>query len=148
MKYRWSHAVCLTDFSWNQLLCRKTLATFPLSGDFRSHARQRNRSSFTDVHFWTCKYMERKTNACRFCSLITQMIPKVCLSECVFLCLNTYVTRFTLEYGLIFPKTGWQSSFEWKQAGTKVGPDQLGSSKKYKQNKIVLGSTRISRKNN
>ena len=63
MKYHWTHAVCLTHFSRNQLLCPKTLATFPLSGDFRSHARQpRNRSSFTNVHFWPCKYMGRQTN--------------------------------------------------------------------------------------
>ena len=97
MEYPWSHAVCRTDFSQNQLLCPKTLATFPLSGDFRSHARQRNRTSFTDVHFWTCKYMGCKTNVCRFCSLITQIrffvILKVCLSQCVIHFLN-----LNLEY--------------------------------------------------
>ena len=62
MKYLWTHAVCLTDFWQSQLLCPKILATFPLSGDFRLHARQpRNRSSFTNVHFWTCKYMDHIT---------------------------------------------------------------------------------------
>ena len=44
MKYHWSHGVCRTDFSRNQLLCPKTFVTFPLSGDLRSCARQRNRS--------------------------------------------------------------------------------------------------------
>ena len=88
---RWvplSHAVCLADFSRNQLLCLKTLAMFPFSWDFQSRARQRNRSSFTDVHFWTCKYMGCKTDVCRFCSLITQIsffvIPKFFfLSMCI-----------------------------------------------------------------
>ena len=72
---RWvplSHAVCLADLR-NQLLCPKTLVMFPFSWDFWSHARQRNRSSFTYVHFWTCKYMGCKTDVCRFCSLITQI---------------------------------------------------------------------------
>ena len=97
MKYRWSHALCWTAFLRNQLLCPKTLATFPLSGDFRLRARQWNRSSFTDVHFWICNYMGRKTNICRFCSLITQIsyfvIPKVCLSKCVF-----HFRNLKLEY--------------------------------------------------
>ena len=52
VRYRWTHAVCLTNFSLNQPLCPKRLAMFPLSGDFRSRARQQwNRSSVTDVHF-------------------------------------------------------------------------------------------------
>ena len=81
---------CLTNSmtsAWHgsQLLCPKTLVTFSLSGDFWSHARQGNRSSFTNVHFWTCKYMGRKTNVCKFCSLITQIsffvVSKVCLSK-------------------------------------------------------------------
>ena len=75
-----SHAVCLADLR-NQLLCPKTSAMFPFSWDFPSCARQRNRSSFTDVHFWTCKYMGHKTDVCRFCSLIIEIsffvIPKV-----------------------------------------------------------------------
>ena len=48
----------------------------------------------------TCKYMRGKTNVCRFCSLITQIteisffvIPKVCLSKCVF-----HVLNLKLEY--------------------------------------------------
>ena len=75
MKYHWTHAVCLTDFSRSQLLCPKTFATFPLSGDFKSHARQpRNGSSVTDVHFWTWKYMGRKTNfAVWFSPFISQI---------------------------------------------------------------------------
>ena len=73
MKYRWSYALCRTDFSPNQLLCPKTLAMFPLSGDFQSHARQRNQSALTDVHFWTSMQIYgTQTNVCRFCSLITQ----------------------------------------------------------------------------
>ena len=97
MKYRWTHAVCLTDFSRNQLLCLKTLATFPLSGDFRSRVRQpRNRWSFTDVQFWTCKYMGQN-KFCRLCSFLTQIsffvIPIFCFSLCVF-----YFLNLKLEY--------------------------------------------------
>ena len=113
MKHHWTHAAFLRDFSRNHLLCLKTLATLPLSGDFRSHARQpRNRSSFTDVHFWTWKYMGHKKNFCRFSSFIFHkpnkffVIPKVCLSKCVFHCLNTCLRRFILECGFIFPNTG------------------------------------------
>ena len=117
MKYRWTHAVCLTDFSQSQLLCLKTLVMFPLSGDFWWQAKQpRNRSRFPYVHFWTFKCMGHKF--CRFCSLITQItffvIPKVCLSKCVFHCLNTWLRRFTLECGFIFLNTSWYSSLEWK----------------------------------
>ena len=115
-KYRWIHAVCRTDVSRNQLLCPKTLAKFPLFGDLiRSLARQQSRSSFTDVHFWTCKYMGRKTNACRFCSLITQ---RSFLWFLKFVNLNVYsiswtlslkncLRKFTLKCGLIFPNTCW-----------------------------------------
>ena len=38
------------------------------------------------------------------------VIPKVCLSKCVFCCLNTCLRRFTLECGFIFPNTGWLSN--------------------------------------
>ena len=99
--YSWwvplSHAVCLADFSRNHLLWPKTLAMFPFSWDFWSCARQRNRSSFTDVHFWTCKYMGRKKDVCRFCSLMTQisffMIPKV------FFSLNVYSIAWIPVWG-------------------------------------------------
>ena len=113
-KHRWSHAVCLTDFSRNQLLCPKTLAKFPLFGLLvRSLAMQQSRSSFTDVHFWTCKCMGRKTNACRFCSLITQ---RSFLWFLKFVYLNVYsiswtwslnncLRKFTLKCRLIFPNT-------------------------------------------
>ena len=117
MKYLWTHAVCRTDFSRNQLLCPKTVATFPLSRDFLSRARLRNRPSFTDVHFWTCKYMRGKTNVRRFCSSITQIgflwfLKFVSLNVCSIswtLSLNTCLRRFTLECGLIFLSTGWLS---------------------------------------
>ena len=115
-KYRWSHAVCPTDFSRNQLLCPKTLAKFPLFGDLiRSLARQQSRLSFTDVHFWTCKYMGRKTNACRFCSLTTQrsflwFLKFVYLNVYSIswtLSLNNCLRKFTLKCGLTFPNTCW-----------------------------------------
>ena len=54
IEYRWRQAVCPTDFSPNQLLPENNNALFLLyGGDFWSRARQRNRSCFTDVHFWT-----------------------------------------------------------------------------------------------
>ena len=91
-----SHAVCLADLR-NQLLCPKTSAMFPFSWDFPSCARQRNRSSFTDVHFWTCKYMGHKTDVCRFCSLIIEIsffvIPKV------FFSLNVYSIAWIPVWG-------------------------------------------------
>ena len=96
---RWvplSHAVCLADLR-NQLLCPKTFAMFPFSWDFPSCARQRNRSSFTDVHFWTCKYMGRKTDVCRFCSLITQINFFVILK--VFFSLNVYSIAWITVWG-------------------------------------------------
>ena len=99
---------------WNRLLAKSTsllkiLATFLLcGGDFRSRTRQRKRSSFTDVHFWTSMHtMGRETNVCRFCSLITQIIflviPKVCLTICVLHFLNLeslkriYASLFTFR---------------------------------------------------
>ena len=81
----------------------------------RSRARQRNTSSFTDVHFWTCKYMRRKTNVCRFRSLITQISFNLWFLRFVYLnvysiswtlSLNKCLRRFTLECRLIFPSTG------------------------------------------
>ena len=54
IEYRWRQAVCPTDFSPKQLLPENNNDLFLLyGGDFRSRARQRNRSCFTDVHFWT-----------------------------------------------------------------------------------------------
>ena len=51
--YRWSQT-SWTDFSPNQLLPENISDLFLLcGGDFRSRARQRDRSCFTDVHFWT-----------------------------------------------------------------------------------------------
>ena len=110
-KYHWSHAVCRTDFSQNQLLCPKT----KLKNLIRSLARQQSRSSFTDVHFWTCKYMGYKTNAWRFSPLITQrsflwFLKFVYLnvhSISSTLSLNNCLRKFTLECRLIFPNTGW-----------------------------------------
>ena len=54
IEYRWRQAVCWTDFSPNQLLPENINDLFLLCrGDFWSRARRRNRSCFTDVHFWT-----------------------------------------------------------------------------------------------
>ena len=53
IKYRWRQAVCQTYLSPNQLLPKNIDDLFLLcGGDFRSCARQWNRSCFTDVHFW------------------------------------------------------------------------------------------------
>ena len=90
IKYRWRQAVCRTDFSPNQLLPENINDLFLLCrGDFRSRARRRNRSCFTDVHFWTWidASMGRKMNVCIFCSFITQIsffvIPEICLTASV-----------------------------------------------------------------
>ena len=54
IEYRWRQAVCPTDLSPNQLLPESNNDLFLLCGeDFWSRTRQRNRSCFTDVHFWT-----------------------------------------------------------------------------------------------
>ena len=69
IEYRWRQAVCPTDLSPNQLLPKNNNDLFLLCGeDFRSRARQRNRSCFTDVHFWTWidANMGRKMNVCIF----------------------------------------------------------------------------------
>ena len=127
MKYHWTHAVCLTDFSRNQLLCPKTLATFPLSGDFRSRARQPGYRS-CKFHRWWLLNMQihgMQNKFCRFCFLITQIsffvIPKVCLSKCVFRCLNTCLSRFSLKCGFIFPNTGFKPRAKtvWKKVQRK-----------------------------
>ena len=76
IEYHWRQAVCLTDFSLNQLLPENNYYLFLFcGGDFRSCARQRNRSCFTDVHFWTWSdaNMGCKMNVCLFCSFITQI---------------------------------------------------------------------------
>ena len=53
IKYRWSQT-SWTDFSPNQILPKNIDDLFLLcGGGFRSRARQRDRSCFTDVHFWT-----------------------------------------------------------------------------------------------
>ena len=88
MKYRWSHAVCRTDFSWNQLLCPKHWRRFlfleTFDHELGNEIDQVSRMLFSEhPNTW-----DAKTNVCRFCSLITQIsvfvIPKVCLSKCVF----------------------------------------------------------------
>ena len=74
MKYRWRQSVCTTDFSANQLLPENINNLFLLcGGDFRSRARQWNRSCFTDVHFWIWidANMGRKMNVFIFCSFKT-----------------------------------------------------------------------------
>ena len=106
IEYRWRQAVCPTDLSPNQLLPKNNNDLFLLCGeDFRSRARQRNRSCFTDVHFWTRidANMGRKMNVCIFCSFITQIgffvIPEICLTASVIhlkLNLITNIERSTL----------------------------------------------------
>ena len=79
IKYRWRQAVCQTYLSPNQLLAKNINDLFLLcGGDFRSCARQWNRSCFTNVHFWIWinANMERKVNVCIFCSFITH--PHAC----------------------------------------------------------------------
>ena len=86
IKYGWRQAVCWTDFSPNQLLPENINDLFLLCwGDFRSRARRRNRSCFTDVHFWTWidANMGRKMNVCIFCSFITQISFLVILEICL-----------------------------------------------------------------
>ena len=74
------------------------------------------------IKFHRCSFLNMQIHGtqnkfCRFCSLITQIsffvIPKVCLSKCVFRFLNVNLEclfrRFTLECGLIFLNTGWKS---------------------------------------
>ena len=73
IEYCLRQAVCPTDFLPNQLLPKNITDLFLLcGGDFRSQARQRNRSRFTDVQFWTWidANVGRKMNVCIFCSLI------------------------------------------------------------------------------
>ena len=71
-KYHWRQAVCRTDFLPNQLLPDPFLLC---RGDFWSRARRRNRSCFTDIHFWTWidANMGRKMNVRIFCSFITEI---------------------------------------------------------------------------
>ena len=92
IKYRWSHTVCQTDFLPNQLLRENIYDLFLLCrGDFWSF----HWCSFLSVN----ANMGRKTNVCRFCSLIIQpsffVIPKVCLTASVFYFLK-------LVYGYLF----------------------------------------------
>ena len=88
------HFIKLTVWSNALTNANDIQATFLLcGGEFWSRARQRKRSSFTDVHFWTSmQTMGCETNVCRFCLLITQIIffviPKVCLTVCVLHFLN------------------------------------------------------------
>ena len=104
MKYCWSHPVCQTDFSRNQLLCLKTLAKFPLPGVTFDDVPG-NKIDYVSLMFiceQNCKYMGRKTNVCRFCSLITYIsyfaIPKVFFILMEFLFLN-------LELEYLFEET-------------------------------------------
>ena len=101
MKYRWSHAVCRTDFSRNQLLCPKHWRRFlfleTFDHELGNEIDQVSRMLFSEhANTW-----DAKTNICRFCSLITQIsvfvIPKVCLSKCVFHLL-TDLLNLMLEY--------------------------------------------------
>ena len=116
MKYHWTHhAVCLTDLSWNQLLCPKTLVMFPLSGDFQSRARQpRNRSSFTDVHFWTSKYMGHKTN---FADFVFNNPNKFFFWFLKFVYLNVYSTAWIPVWGDLRLSVG---SFSWTPTGNRA----------------------------
>ena len=84
--YHWRQAVCPTDFSPIQHLPENINDLFLLlGGDFRSRVGQRNRSCFTDVHFWTWidANMGRKMNVCIFCSFITQISFLVILEICL-----------------------------------------------------------------
>ena len=90
IKYRWRQGVCRTDFSPNQLLPEKINDLFLLCrGDFRSRAKRRDRSCFSDVYFWTWidANMGCKMNVCIFCSFITQIgffvIPVIYLTASV-----------------------------------------------------------------
>ena len=72
-KYRWRQAHYWAEFSPNQLLPENINDLFLLCwGDFRSRARRRNRSGFTDVHFWTWidANMGRKMNVFLFFVLL------------------------------------------------------------------------------
>ena len=83
IKYPWRQAVCRTDFSPNQLLPENSNDLFLLCrGDFRSRARRRNRSCFTDVRFWTWidANMGPKMNVYIFCSFV---IPDICLTASI-----------------------------------------------------------------
>ena len=111
MKYHWTHAVCLTHFSRNQLLCPKTLATFPLSGDFQSDMlgnREIDQVSPMFISDHANTWDVKQILQILFFKIITQIsffvIPKVCLSKCVFHCLNTCWRRFMLWVWVHFPK--------------------------------------------
>ena len=120
MKYCWTHAVCLTDFSRNQLLCPKTLATFlPIILEtfdhmLGNHVIGQVSPMFISEHAntWDAKQILQilfVNNPNKFF-----VIPKVCLSKCVFHCLNTCSRRFTLECGFTFLNTSSWSSVERK----------------------------------
>ena len=94
---------CLSRRYISRALCKQLYANFGWAhrdkalrddpnnsfGDFRSRARWRNRSCFTDVHFWTWidANMGRKMNVSIFCSFITQtsflVILEICLTASV-----------------------------------------------------------------
>ena len=103
IKYCWRQAVCQTDFSPNQLLPENINDLFLLrQGDFQSHARQQNRSCFTDVHFWTWinANIGRKMNVCIVCSFITQLsffvIPEI-LFNCKW---NSFKVKINYKHRL------------------------------------------------
>ena len=99
--YHWRQAVCPTDFSPIQHLPENMNDLFLLfGGDFRSRVRQRNRSCFTDVHFWTWIDANTGHKMNVFHIFITQiMIPEICLTPSVIhskLNLTTNIERSTL----------------------------------------------------
>ena len=108
-------ASCLSNRPFaKSTFARNNNDLFLLCGeDFRSRARQRNRSCFTDVHFWIWidANMGRKMNVCIFCSFLTQIgffvIPEICLTASVIhskLNLITNIERSTLWWLLIGPE--------------------------------------------
>ena len=100
IEYRWRQAVCPTDLSPNQLLPENNNDLFLLCEDFWSRARQRSRSCFTDVHFWTWidANMGRKMNVCIFCSFITQ-IGFFCNSWDLFNCkCNSFKVKLNYKH--------------------------------------------------
>ena len=101
INYHWRQAVCPTDFSPIQHLPENINDLFLLfGGDFRSRVRQRNRSCFTDVHFWTWIDANTGHKMNVFHIFITQiMIPEICLTASVIhskLTLTTNIERSIL----------------------------------------------------
>ena len=110
IKYRWRKAVCQTVFSPNQLLPDLFLLC---QGDFGSSARRRNRSCFTDIHFWTWidANIGRKMNVCIFCSFITQ-ISLFVISWNLFNCKrNSFKVKINYKHWLCGDFRTWGQTF-------------------------------------